>query len=76
MMDRERLKLGAYCDVAARGLIFALSGGGGLQVEASASRAADVIAEGEIGSLAVERLDAARLDLEMVVEVSAERVAS
>jgi hypothetical protein len=75
-MDRERRKLGAYRDVAARGSILALRAGGGLQVKPSTSRAADVIAEGEIGSLAVARLDTPRLDLEMVVEVSAERLAT
>jgi hypothetical protein len=51
-------------------LVFALSVGAGFQVEASAGRAADVIAEGEIGLPAVERLHAPGLNLEMVVEVS------
>ena len=76
VMDRERLKFGPYRDIAACSLVFALSAGGRFQVESSAGRAADVIAESEIGLPAVERLHAPSLNLEMVVEVSTQRVAS
>jgi hypothetical protein len=52
-----------------------LQDNGGFQVDATAARGADVIAEGEMGLSAVERLHAPGLDREGVVEVSTERVA-
>jgi hypothetical protein len=75
-MDRERLEFGPYCDIAACSLVFALGVSGRFQVESSTGRAADVIAESEVGSLAVAPIDAPGLDLEVVDEVSAQRVAS
>ena len=75
-MDRERLKLGANRYVAARGHVFALSAGSGFQMEAAAGRTANVVAEGEVGSPAVDPVDAPRFDLKMVDEVSAERGAT